>query len=101
MQYHEISAIRMRLLLRVLVADPESFRDLFDQIFRVGTSWELRFQAVTRLFRIILDLPNPAFALEDRRWRSSMTEIFYRYFTAIWIDETASVSYVYACTRVC
>jgi hypothetical protein len=92
-QFHEISAVRMRLLLRILVADPGPFHALLQNIYRTGTPWELRIQASTRLFKIILDLPSPAFSLEDRRWRSSISDIFTYYFSAIWSDEAVSLAF--------
>ena len=38
------------------------------------------------LFRVILDVINPSFVVEDRQWQSSATIIFYSYFTALWND---------------
>lgn len=38
------------------------------------------------LFRIILDVINPSFVVEDRQWQPSTTIIFYNYFTALWKD---------------
>jgi hypothetical protein len=48
------------------------------------------FLAVTRLFRIVLDVTSPFFHVEGRQWRSSVIEVFYRYFGAIWMDERVS-----------
>ncbi|EIN07352.1 hypothetical protein PUNSTDRAFT_144852 [Punctularia strigosozonata HHB-11173 SS5] len=90
-QHHEISAIRMRLLLRILVADPAPFHLMLQDIYGSGSPWELRIQASTRLFKIIMDLPNPAFSLEDRKWRSSISDIFYYFFSAIWSDEAEEI----------
>jgi hypothetical protein len=39
-----------------------------------------------QLFRIILDVINPSFVVEDRQWQPSATIIFYNYFTAMWND---------------
>jgi hypothetical protein len=44
-------------------------------------------QAVTRLFRMVLDVTSPAFNIEDRQWRSSVIDVFYHYFRATWADE--------------
>jgi hypothetical protein len=38
------------------------------------------------LFRVILDVINPSFVVEDRQWQPSATIIFYNYFTALWND---------------
>jgi len=48
------------------------------------------FLAVTRLFRIVLDVTSPFFHVEGQQWRSSIIEVFYRYFGAIWMDERVS-----------
>jgi len=77
-----------------------------EDIFQPGGNWERRyafrtqevfcvdsvcsFLAVTRLFRIVLDVISPFFHVEDRQWRSSVIEVFYRYFGAIWMDERVS-----------
>ena len=49
-----------------------------------------RLLAVTRLFRIILDIISPNFTVEDRQWRSSVNDIFSYFFTAKWSDERVS-----------
>ncbi|KAJ7128150.1 hypothetical protein C8R43DRAFT_957635 [Mycena crocata] len=51
---------------------------------RMLAQWLL---AVSRLFRIISDLTSPAFNIKGRQWRSSIIEVFYRYFFALWADE--------------
>jgi hypothetical protein len=43
--------------------------------------------AVTRLFRIILDVTSPDFHVEGRQWRSSIIDVFYHFFRAMWADE--------------
>jgi hypothetical protein len=35
---------------------------------------------------MISDVTSPAFNVEGRQWRSSVIEIFYYYFTALWAD---------------
>lgn len=52
-----------------------------------------RLQAVNRLFRIISDVTSPAFVVEGQQWHSSVIEIFYHYFSALWFDP--SVRYLY------
>lgn len=47
--------------------------------------------AVIRLHRIILDVTNPSFHVEERQWRSSVIEVFYRYFSALWVDDKVSM----------
>ena len=53
---------------------------------------QCRFLAVTKLFRIILDVTSPFFRVEDRQWRSCVIDIFYRYFSALWEDDRVSPS---------
>ena len=50
-----------------------------------------RFLAVIRLHRIILDVTNPSFHVEERQWRSSVIEVFYRYFSALWVDDKVTI----------
>ena len=42
--------------------------------------------SLKRLFRIVLDATNTAFALEDIQWRSSVAFIFAAYLSALWQD---------------
>jgi hypothetical protein len=58
-----------------------------------NASLRCSFIAVTRLFRIILDVTSPAFNVEDRQWRSSVIDVFYYYFSAAWADEKVFHSY--------
>jgi hypothetical protein len=46
----------------------------------------LRLRTLKQLFRVILDVINPSFVVEDRQWQPSATIIFYTYFTALWKD---------------
>lgn len=54
-----------------------------------------RLRAVTRLFRIILDVTSPAFSVEDRQWQSSIVDIFYYFFSAMWSDERVNLTKIY------
>ncbi|KAJ7285806.1 hypothetical protein C8J57DRAFT_1431486 [Mycena rebaudengoi] len=86
-QKHEISAIRTSFLLRTVVVDSQPLQELLHDWLLPTGQWELR-----RLFRIILDVTSPAFNIEGRQWRSSVTEIFYRFFFALWADEKESLA---------
>ncbi|KAK7020581.1 hypothetical protein R3P38DRAFT_3272569 [Favolaschia claudopus] len=86
-QRHEVSAIRATFFLRTVVVDSQPLQELLHEWLIPSNSWELRLLAVIRLFRIVLDATNPAFNIEDRQWRSSIIEIFYRYFSALWVDD--------------
>ncbi|KAJ7709877.1 hypothetical protein B0H17DRAFT_1029591 [Mycena rosella] len=90
-QRHEISAIRTTFLLRVVVVDSEPLQELLHHWLLPSGNWELRLLAVIRLFRIILDVTCPAFNIEGRQWRSSIIEVFYRYFFALWADEREEI----------
>jgi hypothetical protein len=46
--------------------------------------------AVTRLFRIIMDVTSPRFNVEGRQWRPNVVDIFYHYFTCMWADSRVS-----------
>ncbi|RDB21389.1 hypothetical protein Hypma_011626 [Hypsizygus marmoreus] len=64
---------------------------------RFLASWPGFFQpavgndAVTRLFRIILDVTSPYFNVENRQWRSSVADIFYFFFSAMWGDQQEEI----------
>ncbi|KAJ7449837.1 hypothetical protein FB451DRAFT_1286715 [Mycena latifolia] len=90
-QRHEISAIRTTFLLRVVVVDSQPLQELLHDWLLPSGQWELRLLAVIRLFRIILDVTSPAFNIEGRQWRSSIIEVFYRYFFALWADEKEEI----------
>ncbi|KAJ7172444.1 hypothetical protein C8R46DRAFT_149097 [Mycena filopes] len=90
-QRHEISAIRTTFLLRVAVVDSQPLQELLHNWLLPAGEWEVRLLAVTRLFRIILDVTSPAFNIEGRQWRSSIIEVFYRYFSALWADEKEEI----------
>lgn len=52
-----------------------------------------RFDGALRLFRMVLDVINPAFQIEDRQWRPSVIEIFNHYFSCIWKDPTVGLRF--------
>ncbi|OBZ75571.1 hypothetical protein A0H81_04216 [Grifola frondosa] len=90
-QLHEISSIRTTILLRVLVVDVQPFAALLHDLFKRDGDWEIRLQAVMRLFRIIEDVTSPSFNVEDRQWRSSVIEVFYYFFSSMWIDDREEI----------
>ncbi|KAJ7235476.1 hypothetical protein B0H12DRAFT_1141671 [Mycena haematopus] len=90
-QRHEISAIRTTFFLRTVVVDSQPLQELLHDWLLPSGPWELRLLAVIRLFHIILDLTSPAFNIEGRQWRSSIIEVFYRYFFALWADEKEEI----------
>lgn len=59
-----------------------------------------RLLAVTRLFRIMLDVISQNFTVEDRQWRSSVNDIFSYFFTARWADERARILLFYVILRL-
>ncbi|KAH9856975.1 hypothetical protein C2E23DRAFT_892456 [Lenzites betulinus] len=86
-----ISTIRTGLLLRSLVVDPQPFQYLMRSLFKEGSNWTARLEAVVRLFRIIEDATSPAFVVEDRQWRSSVIDVFRYFFAALWEDEREEI----------
>lgn len=103
-QQEDVAIVRTNLLLRCLIVDSDPFQDILNSCFNFVTSpsqqrfvlfyvhttviFELYFRlsSVNRLFRMISDVTSPAFNVEGRQWRSSVIEIFYYYFTALWAD---------------
>ncbi|KAF8077923.1 hypothetical protein FPV67DRAFT_1403007 [Lyophyllum atratum] len=90
-QSPELSGLRAHFLLRILVVDSEPFQDILETWFLPTSSWERRLLAVTRLFRVILDVTSPSFNIEDRQWQSSVTDIFYYFFISLWSDEREEI----------
>ncbi|THU91128.1 hypothetical protein K435DRAFT_727522 [Dendrothele bispora CBS 962.96] len=86
-QRHELSSLRTGFLLRVLVVDAQPLRELLHDWFQPSGSWEIRLIALARLFRIILDITDPTFTIEDLQWRVNICDIFYYYFKTLWSDE--------------
>ncbi|KAH9966782.1 hypothetical protein BC827DRAFT_1153126 [Russula dissimulans] len=78
-----LSSICPNLLMRILVVDSQPLDALLQTSLSSETRWETRLQTLTQLFRIILDVINPSFVIEDRQWQLSATAIFYNYFTAL------------------
>ncbi|KAI0324520.1 hypothetical protein GY45DRAFT_1288775 [Cubamyces sp. BRFM 1775] len=90
-QSPEISTIRISLLLRILVVDAQPFQALLQSLFAEDSNWEIRMQAVMRLFRMIEDTTSASFDVDDRQWRSSTIDIFRYFFSALWEDDHEEV----------
>ncbi|KAI0054105.1 hypothetical protein FA95DRAFT_1480391 [Auriscalpium vulgare] len=90
LQNQELSAVRPSVLLRCLVVDAHPFEVILSGPLSAGAPWQTRHAAplrrLDRLFRIVLDITNPAFNVEERQWRSSVSRVFIHYFTAMWQD---------------
>lgn len=72
---------------------------LFQLCRRLGSDLlDCRLQAMSRLFRVILEVTSPAFNVENRQWRSSVIDVFYIYFTSLWADERVSLTLNFAST---
>lgn len=111
-QQEDVAIVRTKLLLRSLIVDSDPFQEILNSCFNYSTShshqrfvcslssrslWsELypRLLGVNRLFRMISDVTSPAFNVEGRQWRSSVIEIFYHYFTALWADATVRAQFL-------
>ncbi|KAF9264659.1 hypothetical protein L218DRAFT_195329 [Marasmius fiardii PR-910] len=90
-QRQELFGLRFGYLLRVVVVDAQPFRELLESWFAPDRDWEMRLSAVTRLFRLILDIKNPAQTVDGRQWRSSITDTFYFFFESLWRDEKQEI----------
>ncbi|KAI5122947.1 hypothetical protein M0805_006828 [Coniferiporia weirii] len=80
----EVNDLRATLLLRVLVADARPFEQLLQGYLDGETAWELRFEAATRLFQIILDITKSSFVVEGRQFRTTIMETFFGFFSCLW-----------------
>jgi hypothetical protein len=86
-QKPDLYEIRANLLFRTIVVDSQPFHDICQDSLLPTVSWEGRLSAVTRLFRIVLDITNPASEIEGRHWRSSITVVLFFFFKALWTDD--------------
>lgn len=98
----DVNDLRATLLLRVLVVETSHLEDLLQESIAANDNWETRwtnfcfiqsdlvysrfprFSAATKLFQIILDVSKPSFSIEGGQWRSSVMQIFYKFFSCIW-----------------
>ncbi|KAL0581716.1 hypothetical protein V5O48_000298 [Marasmius crinis-equi] len=90
-QRQELFTIRFGLLLRIVIVDTQPFREILEASFRQDVDWEIRLSAVTKIFRLILDITSPAQTVEGRQWRSSITDGFYHFFGTLWSDEKQEI----------
>jgi hypothetical protein len=58
-----------------------------------------RLRTLKLLFRVILDVINPSFIVEDRQWQSSATMIFNTFFAALWQDPQVLVHFNPVCSQ--
>ncbi|KIP09568.1 hypothetical protein PHLGIDRAFT_67270 [Phlebiopsis gigantea 11061_1 CR5-6] len=84
-QTPELALVRASLFLRIMVVDQQPLTSLLLKHLQ-HDDWETRLETVLRLFRITLDITNPAFVVEDRQWGPSITDVFRHFFSAIWAD---------------
>ncbi|KAG6814363.1 hypothetical protein H0H92_010949 [Tricholoma furcatifolium] len=90
-QVPEMSEIRAHYLLRTLVVDADPFKRIMEVSFLQTSHWERRLLAITHLFRVILDVINPSFNIEDRQWRSSVADVFFYFFSSQWADQSEEI----------
>ncbi|PPQ66076.1 hypothetical protein CVT26_010818 [Gymnopilus dilepis] len=91
-QRDDLATVRINLLLRSLLIDSEHFHNILRSSLDPGSSpMTERLSSVNRLFRMVADVTNPAFNVEGRQWRSSVSEIFYAFFSALWADDSEEV----------
>ncbi|KAL0071388.1 hypothetical protein AAF712_001245 [Marasmius tenuissimus] len=90
-QRQELLGLRFGFLLRVVIVDTQPFKEILERSFKQDGEWELRLSAVTKVFRLILDITSPAQTVEGRQWRSSITDAFYYFFVSLWADEKQEI----------
>ncbi|PFH54331.1 hypothetical protein AMATHDRAFT_38260 [Amanita thiersii Skay4041] len=91
LQKPDLCDIRASFFIRTIVVDPQPFHELFQGCLLPRVPWENRLSATSRLFRITQDITNPAFRVEGRHWRSSVTSVFSFYFKSLWTDEREEI----------
>ncbi|KAF4615386.1 hypothetical protein D9613_003079 [Agrocybe pediades] len=90
-QQQDIALVRTNLLLRSLLVDSEHFHDIIPGCLASTNPLEIRLSAINKLFRMITDVSSPAFDVEGRQWRSSVIDIFFWFFSALWSDPSEEV----------
>ncbi|KAF4603665.1 hypothetical protein EYR38_004080 [Pleurotus pulmonarius] len=90
-QQLDVSAIRPAFLLRALVVDEEPFQALLDGLCEPSLDWKIRLDTISRIFLIILETLSASFNVEGRQWRTSVANVFRKFFSAIWSDEKEEV----------
>ncbi|THH33844.1 hypothetical protein EUX98_g253 [Antrodiella citrinella] len=85
-----VCTIRTSFLLRLLVVDSLPFQTLVSELL-TSEDWEVRLHTAHRLFQIVTDVTSPAFSVEDRQWRPSVIDIFYFFFSSLWLDDKEEV----------
>ncbi|KAK1236541.1 hypothetical protein PQX77_000234 [Marasmius sp. AFHP31] len=90
-QRQELLGLRFGFLLRVVIVDTQPFKEILEESFGQNVEWELRLSAVTKVFRLILDITGPAQTVEGRQWRSSITDAFHYFFVSLWADEKQEI----------
>jgi len=88
-QLHALSEMRMQILLHLLTVSWQPFELILTKIF-TSDAWETRFQALTRLFRIIMDITHPKFLVDGHKWQASIAPVFQFFFEALWQDNMVS-----------
>lgn len=90
-QIQELNTVRIGFLLRLLIVDTTPFENILNETFKFDVPWEHRFEGITRLFRVILDVNTPGLQIVGRQWRPSVVPIFIKFFTCQLNDESVEV----------
>ncbi|KAI0035078.1 hypothetical protein K488DRAFT_44141 [Vararia minispora EC-137] len=85
-QAASLSTIRPRILLHLLSVEPQPFQSLLDAELSTSKPWDERLKCLKQIFRIVLDVTNPEFSLDEKQWRTGVVFVFSRFFKAIWQD---------------
>ncbi|KAG8877254.1 hypothetical protein FRB97_003555 [Tulasnella sp. 331] len=80
---------RSRLLIQLLTTSPESFGDILARTFQPQTPWKQRFQAIHRLFTMIVEFNDPKVLVEGSKF--AVLPIFAYFFKAMWEDKSEEV----------
>ncbi|KAK0459777.1 uncharacterized protein EV420DRAFT_1620288 [Desarmillaria tabescens] len=85
----EISAFRAPFLLRTLVVDTQPFQHTLRRVFSAEDDWELRFYSSSSLCDILTHTCTSQ--VEGRQWKSSVSDVFYYFFTSLWADKKEEI----------
>lgn len=90
-QIPDLSNLRITFILRLLVVDPQPFINLLDDLLKDTSPWEQRFETITRLFRMIIDVNTPGLDIPGRQWRLSLVPVIICFFSRMWKDDRIEV----------
>ncbi|KAG8829946.1 hypothetical protein FRC17_005740 [Serendipita sp. 399] len=87
----ELNLVRLKLLLRLLIVDVQPFMNILEEALLDTSLWESRFEVITRLFRVVLDINTPGLEIPGHQWRPSIVPVVVTFFSQLWKDNRVEI----------